>query len=381
MVTSPASPPELRKFGVVLWILFCIFPSLSVAAEARHSHRLALFVTRAPGDAFWGLFAKVMQQAVDDLGMRLDIYYAHGNREKMRQQILEATHGPQKADVLVFPNFKKGVESFLQVAESRKTPAFLVNQGSGEDEAIGDPRGKFKHWIGELRPDDEEAGFVLANLLIERAMRLGVTAPDGNVQVIGIEGIHSDFASRERTKGLLRAIQSRSDAVLRQIVPANWDEGHARLSFEILKRRYPNVTVAWAASDLMALGIIAATRTHNLEPGLDIINGGIDWTAEGMYAVKSGEMNVSVGGHFMEGAWVAILLYDYLNGKDFADFQLRWRSRMLPITRQNVEYYQEHLAQERWEKIDFTQFSRVYHPEQPRYNFSLERVMLMLEQR
>lgn len=79
----------------------------------------------------------------------------------------------------------------------------------------------------------------------------------------------------------------------------------------------------------------------------------------------------------MEGGWVAVLLYDYLHGKDFADLQLRWQSKMLAVTQNNIDYYSERLARENWEKIDFTQFSRHLHPEE-NYNFNPRRLLSMM---
>ncbi|MBF0287068.1 MAG: ABC transporter substrate-binding protein [SAR324 cluster bacterium] len=364
------------KLLAVFFIVTGLFYPIR-ANDIEPRYRIALFITRGPGDPFWGMFVDFMRAATNDLNMDLDVYYADSNREKMRQQILQASEEVEKVNALIFPNFKKGALSFLRIAEEKKIPAFLVNSGVTDEEFIGNPREQFKFWIGELLPDEESAGYLLANLLIDEAIRLGKFDPQGKVQILGFMGIISDFASSERTKGLYRAINSRQDAFLRQVVPANWQKDYAQSSFQILKHRYPWASVAWSASDLMAIGVIDAVEKQQLHPGVDVITGGVDWTAEGLLAVKTKKMTVSVGGHFMEGAWAAVLLYDYLHGKDFADLQLRWRLKMLAATQNNIDIYLEKLAKDNWEKIDFTQFSRHLHPEK-NYNFSLKRVLSMV---
>ena len=42
-----------------------------------------------------------------------------------------------------------------------------------------------------------------------------------------------------------------------------------------------------------------------------------------MVALRSGRLAALAGGHFMSGAWVLVMLYDYHHGHDFADESLQ----------------------------------------------------------
>ena len=50
------------------------------------------------------------------------------------------------------------------------------------------------------------------------------------------------------------------------------------------------------------------------------------------FSLRKGDQHVSIGGHFMEGAWAVVLIYDYLKGSDFAELNLSWRSSMTSVT-------------------------------------------------
>ncbi len=98
-----------------LLFLFWIFTPTVLAVSSpspSKMYSLAFFAPRGEGDPFWGLFIGFMQKAVEDFGAELRVHYADGNREKMRQQIAIEATSKNRADVLVFPNFKKVVKIF-----------------------------------------------------------------------------------------------------------------------------------------------------------------------------------------------------------------------------------------------------------------------------
>ncbi|MCP4296644.1 MAG: substrate-binding domain-containing protein [Proteobacteria bacterium] len=369
---------KLKGLILILLVCFLSLDSTKLIGQTNQEKKihLAMFTTRAEGDPFWGIFVLFMQEAAQDLKIRLDVYYANSNVIRLRKQIKEAISN--QVDALIFPNFKKGGASFLKIAEESETPAFLVNQGISE-EFVGLPRERYKYWIGEFLPDEEDAGYQLAKLLIKAADQAGKMDSRGLIQVIGIEGILSDTASVKRVQGLRRAVEENpKKIILRQVVPANWVARDAEVSHSILKYRYPELTVAWAASDHMAKGIQRAAKKLNQIAGKDFFTGGIDWSIDGIQGVKEGWMTATLGGHFMEGAWVVVMLYDYLNKKDFEDTGLRHRLPMFPITNNNVDFFQKHFRPEDWSKIDFTKFSRVLNPQQKTYNFGLKSVLQQL---
>ena len=340
---------------------------------AHHKdHRIDLFTPWEKGDLFWGQLADFMKAATDDLGMRLEVHYAHGSRRKMKEQVQEATAGESPPDALVVLSFQKSGPELLQIAEENKIPVFLINAGVDTEELKG-PRVVLKHWVGEILPDDESAGFDLANVLVDAALKAGKAGKDGKVDIVALGGTYR-FAGPavRRENGLLRALKLRDDATLKRIVPAHWKRSIAREKFFQLHIIYPEVSVYWAANDQIALGVMDASA----ELGLDIISGGVDWTSKALELIEAGRLTASLGGHFMEGGWAAVLLYDWFHGRDFAEETVAFRSRMGLLTKDTVGAYKRSFqGKGGWDKIDFRKFSKVLNPEVGSYAFGFEAVL------
>ncbi len=369
------------KIAVQIIILACTWAFVPHAVEAgqsgteKGSWNLALFTPRKVGDPFWGRFVEHAKKAARDLGGTVRLYYAHGNRERMRRQIRKEASSSSHADVLVFPNFKKGGKSFLKIIETHGVPAFLVNSGFTDEEEVDGPRKSFKHWLGELLPAEREAGALLAQSLIEEGKKRFGASPEKPLEMIGITGIVSDYASIERTEGLKNMVERYPEVLLRQIIPANWLAGDARTGFTILKKRYPSLSVVWTASDVMAKGVQEGAVALNIDLRKDLVIGGVDWAETGIASVREGRQYASAGGHFLEGGWAVVMVHDFLNGRDFADLGLRWRSRMGLITTAGWHQMATALKKIRPEQIDYRKYSRVLNPQHMSYDFSLESLL------
>ena len=311
--------------------------------------RIAMFIPHK--DLFWRDFLSFMGVACEQLGMKLDVHLAQNNRELMKRQLREATQGAGRVDAVVFQNFKDCGEDLLAIASRAGVPAFLVNAGVGP--ASGKPRGRHKSWIGTMLSDGEAAGHALGELLTKEAKRRGLTDEAGKIHMIALAGIVSDASSMERVDGLKRALKGRKDVVLHQVVPTDWSFEEGARKAQVLLKRFPQTSVVWAASDPLALGAIKSAQALGRVPGKQILFGGFDWTAEALEAVSAGQLHTTVGGHFMEGGWVAVLLHDYLRGRDFAPKELTFLTPMRPITKANVASFLPKIKAAQWGRYDF----------------------------
>ncbi|MBF0225677.1 MAG: ABC transporter substrate-binding protein [Desulfobacterales bacterium] len=363
---------KLKIIGLIL-----AFIMLTSIANAQPKKIKIGFFTPHLQNAFWIKAEKLFRAACNDFNIEIKIYHANNSRETMREQIIDAVSGQDKVDAIIFQSFKQAGESFIQIADAAKVPAFLFNAGVDHNKT-GLPRGKYKYWIGEMMPSDEEAGFNLANYLIDAAIKTGNIDETGKVQMVGINGIFSDGASIERGIGLQRALNGRSDANLIRVIPGDWGFDTAKEKFLLLKKRYPQIKVVWSANDNMALGAIAGCKEMNLTVGKDIIIGGIDWDVDALKSIKTGEMSITIGGHYLDAAWAVVLLYDYFNGVDFAQESVMMKSQMHLITKSNIELFLNKLGDDEWEKVDFTKFSKKINPTIQKYNFTLEEILKQL---
>lgn len=347
--TPPSSPSNSPQAS----------PSPSASSGAQPTplksgvKRVAMFIPHE--DLFWRDFAAFMEAASKQLEMKLEVHLANNNRELMKEQLRQATAGADRVDAVVFQNFKECGPDLLEIANQAGVPAFVVNAGVGE--SCGVPRGRYPHWIGNMESDGEAAGHALALLLIDEAKRRRLQGDDEKIHMIALAGIVSDASSNVRVQGLQRALKERQDVVLHQVVPTDWSQEEGRLKAQVLLKRFPKTAVVWAASDPLALGAIESVRALGRKPGAEVLLGGFDWTREALDAVRSGDLFVTIGGHFMEGGWVLVLLRDYLIGNDFAKKELNYLTPMSPITKGNLDDFAATLSAADWSKVEFRAMS------------------------
>ncbi|ATB34643.1 hypothetical protein CYFUS_000050 [Cystobacter fuscus] len=369
--------PVLLPLLLLVLILLGAAPP-EPAAPARARMRVVFLNALGIGGGFSRQFRGAMHAAAHDLGIELiDIDVGHWPGQIL-EQARQAVSGPDKPDYLI-TSIHRGIGArVLEVAEQAQVPVFVVNSGLALEERarFGGPREHFTWWVGQMVPDDVGAGERLVRLLIDAAQArrrsLERGPVEGPVRLIAIEGQWGDTSAKQRHLGLRQALSGEKDAELLQSVTAAWQREESRRKTFLLLRRYPELEVIWAANDDLAMGAVQALEEAGRRPGEDVQVGGIDWTPEALQAVREGKLVTSLGGHFLEGAWALVLLYDHHQGRDFASERLDWRTAFLPATRANAAGYLEVLARPDWEAFDFRAFSKAVNPRLTHYDFSLQ---------
>lgn len=370
-----------RHFPFLLILSVFLALGMPKLAEAQTKRpRILYFNGSSPEDHWWRTSSEIMQAACDDLGMDLKVVYVGRDRFQMVDAFKAAANDPVHPDAVVFLNLKQNGVEMLEIAEKSKIAAFIFNAGltSEQTAKYGGPREHFKYWIGQMLPDDKTAGYDLAVTLYREAVKQGLTDANGKVQFIGINGTTSDVPAIERSAGLVLAAKKEPKIVLRQLVSAHWHRDEAESIFLVLNRRYPEAKVVWAANDPMGLGALDGMIERKLVPGKDMLIGSIDWVPEALQEVGGGRMVTTIGGHFMDAGWVAVLLHDYFQHKDFAAEAVSFKSPMTTLSKAGSADYLKEFKPQNFKKINFRQFSKAKHPEIKRYDFSFTRVMRSL---
>jgi ABC-type sugar transport system substrate-binding protein len=365
-----------HKIFLIL-LLFLIPCSYLQAAKFR----IDMFSPALSTDFFWNRMTLFSQAAAADLEIDLRMHYVDYDRQEMVEQLKTLLTSSEKTNGVIFQSLKKNGGQLIQLAEKHKTPAILFNAGLDDKSKriFGFPREKYQYWIGELLPDDEDAGYQLALTLIAQAKLQRMFGPDQKIHLFGIMGAYAEGGSIERVRGFEKAIYNDPKVKYFQMVQGYWDQERAKRKALGLFKRYPSTQVVWAANDPMALGVIDAAQTVGKISGKDVLIGGIDWTDSAVQAVIESKLVTTVGGHFMDGAWSLVLFHDYLKGKDFNQHSVRFKSKMELLTQKNLAQYRLLFRTELWSKIDFKQFSRVYNSSQVKYDFSIEKVLAQLK--
>lgn len=330
---------------------------------------------------FWKQVIDVAEPAAKNLNIQLKIYNSGGHRLYQKKTINQIINQKNKPDYLIFLPFDGTVVDTFTKLEQAKIPFITLERPIFSDvqELLGQPRGKYKFWLGEIYHDNKSAGQLLAKALISASKS---TQPSSDISnVIGITGGFSGQSNR-RNAGLISELeQHTNDFYLAQIINAHWQRKLASDKFNGLLQRYNDIVIAWTAADIMALGVADIAKTRGKIINENLFIGGFDWAPEALQAIKNDEYTASVGGHFMQVAWALVKIYDHANGKPSFAINLNKPSYQLQlIDRNNIDNYQVLFNNPDWSKVDYRQFTLSDNTNLTRYQFDFSRILAQLSQ-
>jgi ABC-type sugar transport system substrate-binding protein len=329
---------------------------------------------------FWQLVCTTMKAAAAELGINVEIRDWNWSREKaiaITQDFLAERPPP---DYLIATNDLGVGGEIVKRADAAHVKTILLNNDD-LDGSYGEPRTKYRDWLGSIVPDHEGAGYGIATAILTEAAERLTNRP---LKILALAGDATTQASLERVRGLKRGINVMSGLLgpnsvqLVGVRYLDWTAKTAETSMREFLRSGPHIDALWAANDPMALGAIAALKEAGYRPGVDVMVGGLNWSQEAVDRVLNREMVVSYGGHFLLGAWAMVVIRDYKDGRDFAEEDVRLQFPMgafdLPVARRFPE-----IGKVDWNRVDFTRFSKTRNPALARYNFSPDAVLGQLE--
>lgn len=324
-------------------------------------------------EKFWSSVSQFMLAAAEDLEIELDVIYAERDPVRMVENARRVIARSKRPDYVVTVNEKLVAGEILRLTANTGIKVFLINNTLSADEqaALGKPRQGIPHWLGSLVPNNEDAGYQMANQLIQagRKGHLGT----GTLSLFAINGDRSTAAGLEREAGLRRAVTENKDVSLSQIVYGEWNQQRAREQAEILFWRHPDARLVWCANDLMAFGAMEAATKLGKQPGKDVLFSGLNNSPEAMQALRNGSLSALASGHFSTGGWAMVMLHDYHNGHDFAKAGPieRIEPLFVMLTPVQAGRFLDWQAKDKISGLDFRAFSRQKASAKQDYRFSI----------
>lgn len=352
---------------------------MALVVESAWAQRVAFINPGKKNEAYWSAVSSSMQGAARSLGQTLEVFYAE--REHLRvfefaRELVARPPALRPAYVVFSNDYGTGAE-LLRIFEGSGIRCFLAFSKPPADgpQGVGQPRERFKHWIGALEPRAEEAGYLTARALIEQGRAAKAQAPDGKLHLLAIAGDRSTTASVLRNEGMRRAAQEAGDVVIDQEVYADWSRDKAAEQAAWLWQRHPQARLVWAGNDLMAFGAMAAWEQRGGAPGKNAWFSGINTSAEALAALKAGRLAALAGGHFITGAWALVMIHDHHRGRDFADEGLALERPMFTLF--NARTADTFLTRfgDRAAPLDYRRYSKVLNPQVRRYEFGFEQLL------
>lgn len=361
----------LRRAAFLAVVLsVCLAATAPAPSFADGPPKRVLFVNPGYADkGFWKAVSDTMAAAASVLGFELTIVSGDRKWPLMVSRGMAALKD-LKPDYAILVNEHQQAPQLMAAAEVEGIKTILLLNGLTADQEtrMRGPREVLSHWLGTITPDNEIAGYEMAQSLLTAG---GARGLDKNgLSILTLAGDFKTPASIARLEGLDRALKEYRPLSEARRITVNWSEQEAYERTSIFLQT-ASVDGVWAANDPIAIGAIRALREAGKEPGRDVVITGLNWSREAVDLVREGKMTLTHGGHFLAGAWVMVLLYDYENGKDFAEISPHLSFPMSAIHAGNADAYVEAFGDGDWSKIDFKHFSRAENPGRQDYPFNL----------
>jgi len=360
----------LRRQLVFLLLIF--IPTVNAAP-----HRVVFMNPGHADQGFWKAVTDTMSAAAEQLGFELEVHYADRQWTRMVHNTERVIARADKPDFLILVNEYQQGANLLALADKAGIPTLmLLNSLTQEQRDIyGTPRGQLKNWLGSLTPDNEIAGYEMAQSLVHN------TKPENNspsIALLTLAGDNNTPASLMRLQGLDRALNDFPALKEQRRISVNWSGDEAYKRTRLWLQSGQQLGAVWAANDAIGLGAIRAIREAGLKPGIDVKVSGLNWSQDAIKHVMVDEMTLTHGGHFLAGAWAMVMLYDYVQGNDFNTISTEIHFPMTAINRANAPDYLEQLGSQQWSLIDFKKFALTHSAALTDYQFTLTKLLQSL---
>lgn len=353
--------------------------SLILFSSAAQAFSAVFLNPGKQGEHFWDMVTATMQAAADDFNIDLEVVYAERNRVKMVQLGLEIIAREKTPEYLILVNEERAAERIFLASRNTniKTVMLLNDFVENQRGRVGNPGPNNPNLLGAVIPNNFTAGHRMMTALDKCAKDNDAEQP---YHMLAIGGDKITPASIDRNNGALSFINEDKNIVLDRFLFAHWSQQEAeQMTERYLKWAQLNnikPVAIWAANDPIALGAKKAVEQHQLQPGKDVCLVGLNWSSSGIKMVKSGEMVLTDGGHFLAGGWAMVVLNDYhqrlTTSANTPPGRIDFEMQSLDMS--NVDLFLKYFSQQQWHNIDFSAFSLNAQQSYTEYDFSLENV-------
>ena len=365
----------MRIFAAIVFLL--VRPPAAWSGDLRVG-----FINPTGPPEFWHAVNATMLAAAAKLGIDVHIRETGRSRDKAIEFAHQFLAENPPLDYLIATNDVDAGPEVIRLADAAHVKLILLNNDLNEKDwaEFGEPRTKYRSWLGSIVPDHEGAGYGIATEILTEAARIKASRP---LKILALTGDHETPAGNERVRGLKRAVGDMTKLLgpasveLIEVRYLDWTAKSAEASVRQFTATGRHIDALWAANDPMALGAISALNEAGYKPGEDVLVGGLNWSQVAVKKVLDGEMVVTYGGHFLLGAWAMVVLRDYHDGRDFAEEDVRLQISMGAIDLSVARRFPD-IGNTDWRKVDFTRFSKTRNPELKRYEFTQDALLAQL---
>ncbi len=290
----------------------------TVPAPAQR--RVAL-IMKTLTNPFFAAMERGARQAEDELGIEL-IVLTGSQETSVEQQISNVRRmiEAQVDAIVIAPADSANLVPVLK--DAQEAGIVVVNIDNRLDPVVMQAQGLTG--VPFISVDNEEGAYQSASFLASLA--------NGPSQAIILEGIRSAQNSEDRKQGAVRAFAEYPEIEIVAIETANWKIDEAQTVAAGLFSAHPDVTLVFAANDMMAFGVLKLLRDRGRT---DVRVASFDALDEALDAIRSGDLVATVDQQAgLQGYMGVKTAIDLLNGKPV---QPQTLVDVLLVTAENVD--------------------------------------------
>lgn len=258
-------------------ILFClIFFSLSPAVFAV---QVGVSIAQMDDVFLSRLRGYIIEQGKTYPDMKIQFEDAQGAVDKQLSQVQNFING--KVDVIIVnPVDTQGTKNMTDAARAAKIPLIYLNRMPSDS--------KMGNGVSYIGSDEIEAGRLQMQYLADKVK------DRKSVNVAIMKGLLSNDATRFRTQGAKEVIAKHPNMHVIVEDTAKWmrEDGMNLMNNWILSG--DKIDILSANADEMAIGAAMAIKSNGIKIGTDILVGGTDGGPNGLQAIKTGLLTVTV---------------------------------------------------------------------------------------
>lgn len=291
---------------------------------------------------FWGTALSHVQASSEALGFEL-VYDDCNNDQAEQLNDVESMISSGIDGLVLGPQDASVVAGILDACKKNDVKVVIIDRWPGDDLVAGED---YTAFIG---PNDEEAGYQIAMSLINA----------GSKKIIGIGGYQNTSVAEGRRAGLVKALEENPDVELLQYEWAgeNWDDGDEY--FRNMYQANPDLDGVWCYNDSLALASVNVCKELGIIDKVKV--GGMDLLSPAVESMQANELWFSTGGHYMQAAFGAVIVFDELNGNKYTGDPVVSLD-LLNVSQDNLgKFVEKYIDNE--EPVVWKDLSKTYNPD------------------
>lgn len=339
-----------RKFLLIVFMVTLI-PMVFAADPTAKRLKIGAIVPTLDAQ-FWNNYVTFMKRGANELGVDLVVLNCDNKADQLPKFIEDLVS--MKVDGMIVVPYWAGDRKALRDSKAASIPLIFTDCYS----AVEPQSPQFPSYISFIGPSDKKAGYLMAKKLLDSM------TPDANgKKVIGwVEGTPGTTVAIDRNAGIEEALLEYPEAVVAGKVNGNFVRDESQTAFESLYEAHHEIQGVWCANGGTATGVMTALKNAGKAPGKDVLVVAMDLNPENVKAVKNGELLFDIGGHWLQGGFALIIMYDWLNGIKIPASQASIKMDLLPLTTDKVSAFGSKYPNGAPRLFSFKQSSKVFNP-------------------